>query len=137
MTTGLNPDTFSESTYITVTEYKNAPTSIDYDNLVVGGNATAQDAELKNVILRASSYMNEYFNQNLSATNYVETQRTRFTSEGYIALHPNNDPIIALRSFQYGTTPNNLITLTDPSIAWFEDQQLIIPLSNMATAYSF
>jgi hypothetical protein len=136
MATGLNSDTYSETSYITVQEYKNAPTSIDYDNLVVGGNSAAQDAELKNVILRASSYMNEYFNQNLSASTYTETQRTRFTSEGYIALHPNNDPIIALKSFQYGTTPNNLITLTDPSIAWFEEQQLIIPLSNMATSYS-
>ena len=136
MATGLNPDTFAESTYISVSEYKNAPTSIDYDNLVVGGNSAAQDAELKNVILRASSYMNEYFNQNLNATTYTETQRTRFTSEGYVALHPNNDPIIALKSFQYGTTPNNLVTLTDPSIAWFEEQQLIIPLSNMATSYS-
>ena len=136
MATGLTPDTFSETSYITVQEYKNAPTSIDYDNLVVGGNSAAQDAELQNVILRASSYMNEYFNQNLSATTYTETQRTRFTSEGYVALHPNNFPIIALKSFQYGTDPNTLITLTDPSIAWFEEQQLIIPLANMSTTYS-
>lgn len=136
MATGLSPDTYVESSYITAQEYKNAPTSIDYDNLVVGGNAAAQDAELTNVILRASSYMNEYFNQNLNASTYTETQRTRFTSEGYVALHPNNDPIIALTNFQYGTTPNNLVTLTDPSIAWFEEQQIIIPLSNMATSYS-
>jgi hypothetical protein len=136
MATGLNPDTYVETSYITVQEYKNAPTSIDYDNLVVGGNAAAQDAELANVILRASSYMNEYFNQNLSAATYTETQRTRFTSEGYLALHPNNDPIISLISLYYGTTPNSLIALSDPSIAWFEEQQLIIPLSNMATSYS-
>ena len=45
MTTGTTYDTFIENAYITVPEYKNAPTSIDYDNLVVGGNANAQDAE--------------------------------------------------------------------------------------------
>ena len=136
MATGLNPDTYAEISYISVGEYKNAPTSIDYDNLVVGGNSAAQDAELANVILRAYSYMNEYFNQNLSACTYTETQRVRFTQDGYIALHPNNDPIIALKSFQYGATPNNLVTLTDPSTAWFEEQQLIIPLSSLANSYS-
>lgn len=137
MAVGITNDTFSESPYITPEEYKNAPTSIDYDNLVVGGNAQAQDAELHNVILRASSYMNEYFNANLNATQYIETQRTRFTSNtGFIALHPNNSPIISLTNFQYGTNPNNLVTLGDCSISWFEEQQIIIPLSNIASAYS-
>lgn len=136
MTVGTTPDTFHETPYITINEYKNAPTSIDYNNLVVGGNQNAQDAELKKVILRASSYMDEYFNANLNATRYTETQRTRFTPDGFIALHPNNFPIASLESFNYGTTPNNLITLSDPSVAWFEEQQLIIPLSNIAVSYS-
>ena len=57
MTTGITPDTFYEQSYLTVAEYKDAPTSIDFDNLVVGGNGAAQDAELARVILRASSYM--------------------------------------------------------------------------------
>lgn len=136
MTVGTTPDTFHEQSYITLAEYKNAPTSIDYNNLVIGGNANAQDAELEKVILRASSYMDEYFNANLNATRYVETQRTRFTPDGFIALHPNNTPIISLENFNYGTNPNNLIQLSDPSLSWFEEQQIIIPLSNIATAYS-
>lgn len=136
MTVGTSPDTFHETPYITVAEYKNAPTSIDYNNLVIGGNQNAQDAELEKVILRASSYMDEYFNANLNATKYIETQRTRFTPDGFIALHPNNYPILSLEDFNYGTNPNNLIQLTDPSLAWFEEQQVIIPLSNIATAYS-
>lgn len=136
MTVGTTPDTFHETPYLTLAEYKNAPTSIDYNNLVIGGNANAQDAELKKVILRASSYMDEYFNANLNATKYTETQRTRFTPDGFIALHPNNTPIVALETFNYGTNPNNLITLSDPSLAWFEEQQMIIPLSNIATSYS-
>lgn len=136
MAVGITPDTTDESAYLTIAEYKNAPTSIDYDNLVVGGNANAQDAELANVIMRASSYMDQHFNQNLSAQTYVETQRTRMTSEGYIALHPNNAPVIQLSDFQYGGTPLNLMTLQDCSQTWFENQQIIIPLSQLSTSYS-
>lgn len=137
MATGVTTQhAFSENPYLTVAEYKNAPTSIDYDNLVVGGNAGAQDAELANAILRASSFMDEYLNQNLNASTQTENQRVRITGQGTIALHPNNNPIISLQSFEYGATPNSLVSLPDPSTVWFEDQQIIIPLANMATTYS-
>jgi hypothetical protein len=137
MAIGITPqDSFFESPYITVAEYKNAPTSIDYDNLVVGGNAQAQDAELANAILRASSFIDEYLNQNLRAATQTETQRVRITSQGTIALHPNNNPVISLSSFEYGANPNSLVSLPDCSTAWFESQQIIIPLANMSTTYS-
>lgn len=136
MTTGITSLTFLENPYITVAEYKAAPTSQQTSNLVVGGNQEAQDAELARVILRASSFMDEYLNQSLVATQITETQRVRMTPQGYISLHPNNNPIISLNSFQYGTDPNNLQTLTDPSTAWFENSQVIIPLSQLSTSYS-
>jgi hypothetical protein len=136
MAIGITPDTLEENPYLTVAEFKNAPTSLDINNLVVGGNQAAQDAELANVIFRASSYMNEYLNQNLVANRYTETQRVRTNSQGFISLHPNNNPIISLESFEYGSTPNNLQTLPDPSQCWFEPQQIIIPLSQFATTYS-
>jgi len=127
---------FNENPYLTVAEYKNAPTSIDFDNLVVGGNANAQDAELARVILRATSYLNEYLNQDLTAQLVTETQRVRFNNQGYIALHPNKNPIISLNTFEFGSTPNNLTTLTDPSTCWFENQQVIIPVSDSQLTYS-
>jgi hypothetical protein len=137
MATGITSLTgFSENPYLTIAEYKNAPTSIDIDNLVVGGNSQAQDAELARVIMRASSFINEYLNQDLTAQLRTETQRTRYTGQGFISLHPNTNPIISLNSFEYGSYPNGLTALTDPSQCWFENQQVIIPLSNMATAYS-
>lgn len=137
MATGVTTQhAFNENPYITIAEYKNAPTSIDYDNLVVGGNAQAQDAELANAILRASSFMDEFLNQNLNASTQTENQRVRITGQGTIALHPNNHPIISLQSFSYGADPNNLVSLPDPSQAWFEEQQIIIPLANMTTTYS-
>lgn len=137
MAVGVTPQTgYNEQPYITVSEYKNAPTSIDYDNLVVGGNANAQDAELARVIMRATSYLNEYLNQDLHAESVTETQRTRISGQGYIFLHPNKNPILSLSAFQWGTDPNNLQTLADPSLCWFENQQVVIPLSQINTTYT-
>ena len=137
MAVGLTPDTSTENPYISVAEYKNAPTALSLSSLVVNGNQNAQDAELASVILRASSYMNEYFNANLVADEYTETQRIRFSqSSGYFALHPNNSPIISLSSFQYGSNPNSLYALSDCSKAWFEGQQIIIPSPLIGFNYS-
>ena len=130
MTTGVNPDTFSEQSYLTAEEYINAPTSIDIDNLVIGGNANAQKAELRNVILRASSYLDEYLNQNLVAHQNTETQRVRMSPAGYIALHPKYNPIISLEQFWYGVNPSQLYSF-DCSQAWFEDQQVLIPMPQL------
>ncbi len=137
MAVGITPDTSNENPYITVAEYKNAPTSLSLSTLVVNGNQQAQDAELESVILRASSYMNEYFNQNLVADEYTETQRIRYSaSGGYFALHPYNAPIVSLSSFQYGQDPNLLNSLGDCSTAWFEGQQIIIPGSQIGFNWS-
>lgn len=126
----------NENAYLTLAEYKNAPTSIDTNNLVVGGNQEAQDAELSRVILRATSYLNEYLNQDLTADQYTETQRVRVGGNGYVALHPFQSPVISLSSFYYGSAPNALIAIPDPSQCWFENQEIIIPLANMATSWS-
>lgn len=137
MATGVTTqNAFNENPYVSVAEYKNAPTSIDFDNLVVGGNAAAQDAELANAIARASSFMDEYLNQNLNASTQIENQRVRISSMGAIAIHPNNNPIISLQKFEYGADPLALVTLSDPSKVWFEDQQIIIPLASMGSTYS-
>jgi hypothetical protein len=58
-----NTPYYQDDEYLSVAEYKNAPTAIDYDNLVVGGNQAQQDAELLTVIGRASSWINTHLNQ--------------------------------------------------------------------------
>lgn len=134
---GLSPQTpFSEYPYVTTQEYRNSPSALDYDNLVVGGNADAQDAELRNIILRASSFLDEFLNQNLTASTQVETQRTRFQANGFLAIHPNQNPIISLEEFSYGAVPGQLTALTDLSPTWFEEQQFIVPTSNLTLTWS-
>ena len=114
--------------YLTLEEYKNAPTAIDLDNLVWDSQDPAvQDAELRNVISRASSWADTYCNQVLGATTETEQQRTRYTKwDGSIRLHPRFSPIVALTDFNYGY-PTNMASLGDCSIAWIEEQEIIIP----------
>jgi len=114
--------------YLTLEEYKSAPTAIDFDNLVWNSqDPDVQDAELRNVIGRASSWADTYCNQVLGATYETEQQRTRITpSDGSIRLHPRFSPIVALTDFNYGY-PTNMASLGDCSIAWIEEQEIIIP----------
>lgn len=114
--------------YLTLEEYKSAPTAIDLDNLVWNSqDPDVQDAELRNVIGRASSWADTYCNQVLGATVETEQQRTRITpSDGSIRLHPRFSPIVALTDFNYGY-PTNMANLGDCSSAWIEEQEIIIP----------
>lgn len=137
MTTAISPIKRQQTKpYLTLTEFKNAPTALDYGNLVVGGNQAAQDAELSNAILRASSWIDQYCNQILGATNDVEQQRVRLRSDGMIAIHPKYFPVVALTNLSFGPTPNSLTAVPDCSLAWLEDQQIIYPYSQMQTTMS-
>ena len=117
--------------YLTLEEYKAAPTAIDLDNLVFSSqDPEVQDNELRNVIARASSWMDTYCNQTLGATVETEQQRSRVSTDGSIRFHPRFSPIVALTEFNYGY-PTNMASLGDCSIAWIEDQQIIIPNANL------
>jgi hypothetical protein len=138
-TVGISPITpFQSGSYLTIAEYKNAPTAIDYDNLVTGGTSAQQDAELAANIARASSFIDIYCNQPLIAQNFVENQRTRITPEGYLVVSPDYNNLVAVTSLNYGVTPNNLTPATAAGLTqiWFEKAQFIYPLSELGTTYS-
>ena len=103
--------------YLSLAEFKNAPTALDYGNLVVGGNQAAQDAELTNAITRASSWIDQYCNQIIGATADTEQQRTRIRPDGTIRFHPKYFPLIALTAFSWGATPNSLVASQDGAAA--------------------
>jgi hypothetical protein len=137
MATAISPITrqFSRP-YLTLQEFKNAPTALDYGNLVVGGNQAAQDAELSNAITRASSYIDQYCNQVLGATTDTEQQRVRVNTDGTLRFHPKYFPVVALTDLKYGFYPNQLTTVPDPAQAWLEEQEVIFPYGNMAYTQS-
>jgi hypothetical protein len=134
----INPTTHKFSTpYLTNAEYKNAPTSIDIDNLVFNSSdPDVQESELTNVIDRASSWIDTFCNQILGATHETETQRARISSDGYIKFHPRYNPVIALTALQYGNPSTELITVEDCSVAWLEDQQILFPYAYMSSLFT-
>jgi hypothetical protein len=134
----ISPITYSFSTpYLTTDEYRSAPTAIDIDNLVFNSSdPDVQNAELANVIARASSWIDTYCNQILSSTIDTEQQRIRVRPDGTLRFHPDNYPVIALLSFAYGTDPNNLTIAQDCSVAWIENQEIIFPYATISTTYS-
>jgi len=138
MANAINPITHQFSTpYLTVTEFRNAPTAIDIDNLVFNStDPDVQNAELANVIARASSWIDTFCNQVLGATTETEQQRSRIRPDGTIRFHPRYSPIIALTSLQFSSDFNSPIVAPDPSLAWVEDSQIIYPYASAATTYS-
>ena len=129
---------FQSGSYLTLQEYKSAPTAIDYSNLVAGGTSAQQDAELSAVIQRASSFIDIYVNQPLIAQNFTEQSRTRVTQEGFLILSPDYNNVVALNSLSYGVVPTNMVTVPAASLAncWFEKSQVIYPLSQLGLTYS-
>lgn len=123
--------------YLTLDEYKNAPTAIDIDNLVWNSqDPDVQDSELANVIARASSWIDTFCNQTLSATTENEQQRVRINADGTFRLHPRYSPIIALTSLYYGNPNTQLQQIPDCSVAWIEDSEIIVPYALLSLTYS-
>ena len=134
----INPTTQQFSIpYLTTTEYRNAPTAIDIDNLVFNSSdPDVQDSELANVIARASSWIDTHCNQILGATTETETQRARVSSDGYIKWHPRYSPVIALTDLWYGYPSTNLYQVTDVSSAWIENQEILWPYAMMGSLFT-
>lgn len=119
--------------YLTIEEFKDAPTSIDIDNLVFNSqDPDDQNAELANVIARASSWCDTFCNQVLAATVETEQQRSRYSTDGSIRFHPRYSPVVALTSLEYGYPPS-LMSLPDCSVAWIEDEEIIVPNATLGT----
>ena len=137
MTTAISPIKRQQTKpYLTLQEYKNAPTALDYGNIVAGGNQAAQDAELSNAILRASSHIDQFCNQIIGATVDVEQQRTRIRPDGSVIFHPKYSPVVAVTAINLGTDMQSMTAVPDPSISWIEEQSVIYPYANANLTWS-
>lgn len=112
--------------YVTVAEFRAAPTWLDTDDLIPAGTTTQQDAELYNVLLRASEWADNWCGQRLSAHTAYEQTRATVDRWGRIILHPSNVPVRQVVGVAYGTDFQNLTTLTDLTQTWVEDARGIV-----------
>jgi hypothetical protein len=103
------------SPYLTVAEFQNAPTGVDLKGLVPGATNAQRDAELSNVILRASGIVNQIAGQNLAATTDIEQRRVRLNRSGEIFCQTECWPILAVNFLKVGGTPSAMsaVALTD------------------------
>jgi len=120
--------------YLTVAEYKQAPTAVDVDDLVGGGSASINDQELANCIARASSWIDAHCNQVLGATLDTESFRARISRDGMLKLHPRFTPIMGVVSAAYGNAPQSQTAL-DPSTAWIESMSVVFPLGGVVSSF--
>ncbi|WP_214103233.1 hypothetical protein [Acrocarpospora catenulata] len=116
--------------YVTNAEFRSSPTWLDTENLVVGGDTVAQDAELANTLLKASAWATGVCNQRLDAHQVLERMRVTPDQYGRVSIHAAVKPVRkeAVTAFSYGQ-PGSMTPLTDLSAVWVEDDvQILVQL---------
>jgi hypothetical protein len=116
--------------YVSVAEFRAAPTWLDSDDLIPGGIQAAQDAELNNVLLRASSWADFFGGATdrpwFGAHIVTEQARARINKMGQIHLHPSDHPIRAITGLAYGADFQSLTLLADLTQTWVEDARGVV-----------
>lgn len=129
MTTPLNEPLLTVP-YVGVDEFRAAPTWIDSNNLIPQGNQNLQDAEMYNVLLRASQWAWDSCDQPLHAHLVgAERDRVRIDRRGRIHLHPKNHPVRSIVGIAFGPDPSLMTVLQNASqitTSWVEDQRGLV-----------
>lgn len=120
--------------YLTVAEYKQAPTAIDVDDLVGGGTAAINDQELLNVIGRASSWIDSHCGQVLASTQDTDSLRASIDRRGFLKIHPRYWPVTEVVSLSYGSLPS-LMASVSASACWIEQESIVLPLQGLNTSF--
>jgi hypothetical protein len=120
--------------YLTPMEFRNAPTSVNSTALVPGGTSAQQDAELTNLIARASSEIDTFCRQVLAATTDTEQMTGRIGRDGMMRLHPRYTPVRSVSALSYGASPDAMSTVTIDSTVWVADNRIVVPASLIGAA---
>jgi hypothetical protein len=125
--------------YVTLAEFRANPTWLDTNNLITTPGATQaqQDAELYNVLLRASAWADNYCEQRLGAHTVLENTRSRCDRYGRMFLHPSNVPVRQITGLAYGVDFQNLTAITDFTQTWVEDARgIVVSIMPMRGSFS-
>lgn len=99
-----------------------APTGIDPYDIVPGASTEQNEAELAEILERASAWVNVKCGlDTLAATTDTETIETHIGRDGRIVVHPRNYPIVDVSDIQYRSHPSHDWTVIDPkNVEMFE-----------------
>ena len=123
----------SRSPYVSVWEFKNAPTGVDTSQLVPGGTAPQQTAALVLQLSRASAAADNICQKVLAAT--VDTQFGHYRVRHDTWLGPvlnvplDYVPIVGVSAVSVGWMPNSLTALTDLSNVAIRKKTALIPFA--------
>lgn len=124
--TAPTPYTELQAPYVSVAEFRASPTWLDTNNLIESGNQAQQDAELYNVLLRASTWADNWCGQQLGAHTEFEQLRVRVDRSGQAYMHQSAIPVRQVTGLAFGTDFKNMQVLTDLTQVWVEDQRGIV-----------
>jgi hypothetical protein len=126
---------FLLGSYITVEEYRAAPTALQTNNLVPGGLQAVQDAELASLISKASRKLDEWAWQPLYATAGSQNDEAVRVKDGDLILRAHQDRVKALTSLSWGVQWTTMTTLTNPP-CFIEENHIRVQLSAGGTVWS-
>jgi hypothetical protein len=109
--------------HVGVAEFQTAPTWLDNQDLVEGGDTAQQEAELYNQLLKASAWANNFAKQPLQAHTVYEQTRARVDRWGRMWLHPTNFPVRSVTGIAYGVDFENLTAVESISEQVFVESQ--------------
>lgn len=118
----------SRTPYITADEWRNAPTGIDANSIVPGGQQALQDSQLKQTIAYASSMVDIFCNQVIAATSDTQTGRYRLQGCGVVKVPCDYSPVLEVDSVQWGLSPSTMTALTDLSNVWIDRKVVEVPI---------
>lgn len=105
--------TFLKGNYLTIEEYRAAPTALATNNLVPGKDQATQDNELAAIIKRASTFLDNTARQKLYATSARQNEQVRI-KDGYFVLRAYQDRVKSIDAFSWGATPTSLTAAATP-----------------------
>lgn len=128
------PTYATETPYLTVQEFLQAQTGVDTSQLVPGGTPAQNAAALVELILQASSVVNDFCRQVLSATKDVQVGEYRVFPDGTIRVWVDNTPLIMVTDVKVGAVAGQLQALTDLSGLWPDRKVVRIPTLGITQA---
>jgi len=104
--------------YLTILEYRQAPTAVTTSDLVYGSGVQAdQDAQLLQEIQRASDGVTSFCSSDLVASTRTMTEEVWINRAGRMAFHPGDGNLTAVTSISLGIAANALTAVSATALA--------------------